>query len=118
MDRLSNEHLEVLTQRIASLERDCWTYEATVRKLLERAEAAEAACATAAQILKSGERMALQRAVNILNATGEEAKPYQYPVQLPAPLAWKSPSGREVLIKKDVIAALMSAGVPVEEDLN
>lgn len=107
---------EQLLERIKSLESDCWTYENTVKNLLERAGTAEAACAEAVRILKSGERMALTRAVNILLAVGEDATPYQYPVVLPEPLGWKSPSGNEVLKKKDVIAALMSAGVPVEGD--
>lgn len=108
------EKLEAAERRIAEMDRDCWTYENTVKTLLERAGSAESACAEAARILKSGERMALSRAVNILLAVGDESAPYQYPVMLPEPIGWKSPSGHEVLKKKDVIAALMSAGVPVE----
>ncbi|MBJ9162343.1 hypothetical protein I5485_07810 [Citrobacter farmeri] len=109
---------EKLLERVQSLESDCWIYENTIKKLLERAEAAEAACAKAFEILDSGERMALVRAKNVLHAhaRGEESRPYQYPVVLPEPLGWKSPSGNEVLKKKDVIAALVSAGVPVEKD--
>lgn len=106
--------LEAAENRIAELETDCWTYENTVKNLLERVGSAESACFEAARILKSGERMALTRAVNILLAAGEGATHYQYPVLLPEPLGWKSPSGNEVLKKKDVIAALMSAGVRVE----
>ncbi|MEZ4203907.1 ead/Ea22-like family protein [Salmonella enterica] len=108
------EKLEAAERRIAEMDRDCWTYENTVKTLLERAGSAESACAEAARILKSGERMALSRAVNILLAVGDESAPYQYPVMLPEPIGWKSPSGHEVLKKKDVIAALISAGVPVE----
>ncbi len=108
--------LEAANRRSAELDRDCWTYENTVKTLLERAEYAESACTEAARILKSGERMALTRAVNILLSVGECATSYQYPVVLPEPIGWKSPSGHEVLKKKDVIAALMSAGVPVEGD--
>lgn len=110
------EELEKAKQRRVELDNDCWTYENTVKGLLERAGSAESACAEAARVLKSGERMALSRAVNILLATGENAAPYQYPVALPEPLGWKSPLGNEVLKKKDVIAALMTAGVPVEGD--
>ncbi|EBW2413415.1 hypothetical protein CBJ34_24440 [Salmonella enterica subsp. enterica serovar Elisabethville] len=110
------EKLEAANRRSAELGRDCWTYENTVKTLLERAESAESACTEAARILKSGERMALTRAVNILLSVGECATSYQYPVVLPEPIGWKSPSGHEVLKKKDVIAALMSAGVPVEGD--
>lgn len=108
------DELEAAENRIAELETDCWTYENTVKNLLERAGSAESACLEAARILKSGERMALNRAVNILLAVGEDATHYQYPVMLPEPLGWKSPSGNEVLKRKDVIAALMSAGVPVQ----
>ncbi|EAW7878211.1 ead/Ea22-like family protein [Salmonella enterica subsp. enterica] len=108
--------LEAANRRSAELDRDCWTYENTVKTLLERAESAESACTEAARILKSGERLALTRAVNILLSVGECATSYQYPVVLPEPIGWKSPSGHEVLKKKDVIAALMSAGVPVEGD--
>ncbi|EDJ6558279.1 ead/Ea22-like family protein [Salmonella enterica subsp. enterica serovar Kentucky] len=108
--------LEAANRRSAELDRDCWTYENTVKTLLERAESAESACTEAARILKSGERMALTRAVNILLSVGECATSYQYPVVLPEPIGWKSPSGHEVLKKKDVIAALMSAGVPVDGD--
>ncbi|SUI09885.1 EaD [Salmonella enterica subsp. enterica] len=108
--------LEAANRRSAELDRDCWTYENTVKTLLERAESAESACTEAARILKSGERRALTRAVNILLSVGECATSYQYPVVLPEPIGWKSPSGHEVLKKKDVIAALMSAGVPVEGD--
>ncbi|ECY0598584.1 ead/Ea22-like family protein [Salmonella enterica] len=108
--------LEAANRRSAELDRDCWTYENTVKTLLERAESAESACTEAARILKSGELMALTRAVNILLSVGECATSYQYPVVLPEPIGWKSPSGHEVLKKKDVIAALMSAGVPVEGD--
>ncbi|ENN6465524.1 ead/Ea22-like family protein [Salmonella enterica] len=108
--------LEAANRRSAELDRDCWTYENTVKTLLERAESAESACTEAARILKSGERMALTRAVNILLSVGECATSYQYPVVLPEPIGWKSPSGHEVLKKKDVIAALMSAGAPVEGD--
>lgn len=110
------EKLEATNRRSAERDRDCWTYENTVKTLLERAESAESACTEAARILKSGERMALTRAVNILLSVGECATSYQYPVVLPEPIGWKSPSGHEVLKKKDVIAALMSAGVPVEGD--
>ncbi|EHI1800498.1 TPA: ead/Ea22-like family protein [Salmonella enterica subsp. enterica] len=106
--------LEAANRRSAELDRDCWTYENTVKTLLERAGSAESACTEAARILKSGERLALTRAVNILLSVGECAISYQYPVVLPEPIGWKSPSGHEVLKKKDVIAALMSAGVPVE----
>lgn len=106
--------LEAANRRSAELDRDCWTYENTVKTLLERAESAESACTEAARILKSGERMALTRAVNILLSVGEDAAPYRYPVVLPEPLGFKPPSGRDVLLKNDVIAALMSAGVPVE----
>ncbi|ELE4228982.1 ead/Ea22-like family protein [Salmonella enterica] len=108
------EKLEAAERRIAEMDRDCWTYENTVKTLLERAGSAESACAEAARILKSGERMALSRAVNILLSVGEDAAPYRYPVVLPEPLGFKPPSGRDVLLKNDVIAALMSAGVPVE----
>ncbi|EAX3593319.1 hypothetical protein AZ928_09665 [Salmonella enterica] len=108
------EKLEAANRRSAELDRDCWTYENTVKTLLERAESAESACTEAARILKSGERMALTRAVNILLSVGEETTPYRYPVVLPEPLGFKPPSGRDVLLKNDVIAALMSAGVPVE----
>ncbi|EEE2003745.1 hypothetical protein CI266_004123 [Salmonella enterica subsp. enterica serovar Kotte] len=110
------EKLEAANRRSAELGRDCWTYENTVKTLLERAESAESACTEAARILKSGERMALTRAVNILLSVGEDAAPYRYPVVLPEPLGFKPPSGRDVLLKNDVIAALMSAGVPVEGD--
>lgn len=106
--------LEAANRRSAELDRDCWTYENTVKTLLERAESAESACTEAARILKSGERMALTRAVNILLSVGEDTTPYRYPVVLPEPLGFKPPSGRDVLLKNDVIAALMSAGVPVE----
>ncbi|EBQ4126148.1 TPA: ead/Ea22-like family protein [Salmonella enterica] len=106
--------LEAANRRSAELDRDCWTYENTVKTLLERAESAESACTEAARILNSGERMALTRAVNILLSVGEDAAPYRYPVVLPEPLGFKPPSGRDVLLKNDVIAALMSAGVPVE----
>ncbi|EBA7901543.1 hypothetical protein CA479_24885, partial [Salmonella enterica] len=58
------EKLEAANRRSAELGRDCWTYENTVKTLLERAESAESACTEAARILKSGERMALTRAVN------------------------------------------------------
>lgn len=108
------EKLEAAERRIAEMDRDCWTYENTVKTLLERAESAESACTQAARILKSGERMALTRAVNILLSVGEDTTPYRYPVVLPEPLGFKPPSGRDVLLKNDVIAALMSAGVPVE----
>ncbi|ECJ5919149.1 hypothetical protein FNH63_16905 [Salmonella enterica subsp. salamae] len=108
------EKLEAANRRSAELDRDCWTYENTVKTLLERAESAESACTEAARILKSGERMALTRAVNILLSVGEDTTPYRYPVVLPEPLGFKPPSGRDVLLKNDVIAALMSAGVPVE----
>ncbi|EGA9776124.1 ead/Ea22-like family protein [Salmonella enterica] len=108
------EKLEAAERRIAEMDRDCWTYENTVKTLLERAESAESACTEAARILKSGERMALTRAVNILLSVGEDTPPYRYPVVLPEPLGFKPPSGRDVLLKNDVIAALMSAGVPVE----
>lgn len=108
------EKLEATNRRSAERDRDCWTYENTVKTLLERAESAESACTEAARILKSGERMALTRAVNILLSVGEDAAPYRYPVVLPEPLGFKPPSGRDVLLKNDVIAALMSAGVPVE----
>ncbi|ELG5682017.1 ead/Ea22-like family protein [Salmonella enterica] len=108
------EKLEAAERRIAEMDRDCWTYENTVKTLLERAESAESACTEAARILKSGERMALTRAINILLSVGEDTTPYRYPVVLPEPLGFKPPSGRDVLLKNDVIAALMSAGVPVE----
>ncbi|EIJ9867793.1 ead/Ea22-like family protein [Salmonella enterica] len=108
------EKLEAAERRIAEMDRDCWTYENTVKTLLERVESAESACTEAARILKSGERMALTRAVNILLSVGEDTTPYRYPVVLPEPLGFKPPSGRDVLLKNDVIAALMSAGVPVE----
>ncbi|EEP1939235.1 ead/Ea22-like family protein [Salmonella enterica] len=108
------EKLEAAERRIAEMDRDCWTYENTVKTLLERAESAESACTEEARILKSGERMALTRAVNILLSVGEDTTPYRYPVVLPEPLGFKPPSGRDVLLKNDVIAALMSAGVPVE----
>lgn len=108
------ERLKAANRRSAELDRDCWTYENTVKTLLERAESAESACTEAARILKSGERMALTRAVNILLSVGEDTTPYRYPVVLPEPLGFKPPSGRDVLLKNDVIAALMSAGVPVE----
>lgn len=108
------EKLEAANRRSAELDRDCWTYENTVKTLLERAESAESACTEAARILKSGERMALTRAVNILLSVGEDTTPYRYPVVLPEPLGFKPPSGRDVLLKNDVIAALMSAGVPIE----
>lgn len=63
-------------KRIAELTDDCWIYEGTVKKLLERAEAAESACSEAARILESGERMALTRSVEILRAAaaGKGAK--------------------------------------------
>lgn len=112
-DVLYEKH-EAAERRIAEMDRDCWTYENTVKTLLERAESAESACTEAARILKSGERMALTRAVNILLSVGEDTTPYRYPVVLPEPLGFKPPSGRDVLLKNDVIAALMSAGVPVE----
>ncbi|ECC1743926.1 hypothetical protein J5L86_001850 [Salmonella enterica] len=110
------EKLEAANRRSAELDRDCWTYENTVKTLLERAESAESACTEAARILKSGERMALTRAVNILLSVGGDTPPYRYPVVLPEPLGFKPPSGRDVLLKNDVIAALMSAGVPIEGD--
>lgn len=114
--RQAREQLAAAERRNAELDRDCWTYENTVKTLLERAESAESACTEAARILKSGERMALTRAVNILLSVGEDTTPYRYPVVLPEPLGFKPPSGRDVLLKNDVIAALMSAGVPIEGD--
>lgn len=71
------ESLEKALQRIAELDNDCWTYETTVKNLLERAGSAESSCAEAARILQSGERMALTRAITILLANGMkvEAKP-------------------------------------------
>lgn len=108
------EKLEAANRRSAERDLDCWIYENTVKTLLERAESAESACTEAARILKSGERMALTRAVNILLSVGEDTPPYRYPVVLPEPLGFKPPSGRDVLLKNDVIAALMSAGVPIE----
>ncbi|HHA1920548.1 TPA: ead/Ea22-like family protein [Enterobacter ludwigii] len=62
------DELEIAEKRIAELTDDCWIYEGTVKKLLERAEAAESACSEAARILESGERMALTRSVEILRA--------------------------------------------------
>ncbi|ECI4181644.1 hypothetical protein GMM32_04020 [Salmonella enterica subsp. diarizonae] len=108
------EKLEAANRRSAERDLDCWIYENTVKTLLERAESAESACTEAARILKSGERMALTRAVNILLSVGEDTPPYRYPVVLPEPLGFKPPSGCDVLLKNDVIAALMSAGVPIE----
>lgn len=64
------ESLKKALQRIAELENDCWTYETTVKNLLERAGSAESSCAEAARILQSGERMALTRAITILLANG------------------------------------------------
>nr|WP_315971165.1 hypothetical protein [Klebsiella variicola] len=64
------ESLEKALQRIAELDNDCWTYETTVKNLLERAGSAESSCAEAARILQSGERMALTRAITILLANG------------------------------------------------
>lgn len=71
------ESLEKALQRIAELDNDCWTYETTVKNLLERAGSAESSCAEAARILQSGERMALTRAITILLANGMkvEAEP-------------------------------------------
>ncbi len=71
------EALEKALQRIAELDNDCWTYETTVKNLLERAGSAESSCAEAARILQSGERMALTRAITILLANGMkvEAEP-------------------------------------------
>ncbi|KYF18356.1 hypothetical protein AIZ13_22090 [Salmonella enterica subsp. enterica serovar Typhimurium] len=66
----ADNELDTLRQRIAELENDCWIYEGTVKKLLDRAEAAESACNEAARILESGERMALTRSVEILRAAG------------------------------------------------
>lgn len=66
--RESEAKLEAAEKRIAELTDDCWIYEGTVKKLLERAEAAESACSEAARILESGERMALTRSVEILRA--------------------------------------------------
>ncbi|EMR0588751.1 hypothetical protein RNF46_003209 [Citrobacter freundii] len=64
------DRAEAAEKRIASLENDCWIYEGTVKKLLDRAEAAESACNETARILESGERMALTRSVEILRAAG------------------------------------------------
>lgn len=64
------DELETAEKRIAELENDCWIYEGTLKKLLDRAEAAESACNEAALILESGERMALTRSVEILRAAG------------------------------------------------
>lgn len=64
------ESLNKALQRIAELDNDCWTYETTVKNLLERAGSAESSCAEAARILQSGERMALTRAITILLANG------------------------------------------------
>ncbi|WP_330993748.1 MULTISPECIES: hypothetical protein [Enterobacteriaceae] len=64
------ESLKKALQRIAELDNDCWTYETTVKNLLERAGSAESSCAEAARILQSGERMALTRAITILLANG------------------------------------------------
>lgn len=62
------DELEAKDKRIAELESDCWTYENTVKNLLERAGSAESACLEAASIIESGERMALTRSVEILRA--------------------------------------------------
>lgn len=64
------ESLKKALQRIAELDNDCWTYETTVKNLLERAGSAESSCAEAARILQSSERMALTRAITILLANG------------------------------------------------
>nr|MDQ6121271.1 hypothetical protein [Klebsiella pneumoniae subsp. pneumoniae] len=60
------ESLEKALQRIAELDKDCRVYENNVKNLLERAGSAESSCAEAARILQSGERMALTRAITIL----------------------------------------------------
>lgn len=68
------EALEKAQQRIGELDNDCWTYENTVKNLLERAGSAESSCSEAARILQSGERMALTRAINILLAAGTKVE--------------------------------------------
>lgn len=55
-------------ERIAKLESDCWTYEYTIRGLLERAGNTENRCSEAARILESGERLALSRAIELLKS--------------------------------------------------
>jgi hypothetical protein len=74
MQNLNGKNISELIEKIRGLENDCWIYENTVKKLLERAEAAESACAEAARIINSGERLALTRAVNILISVGVEAR--------------------------------------------
>ncbi|HFN5541445.1 TPA: hypothetical protein ACHFNQ_005804, partial [Klebsiella pneumoniae] len=64
------ESLEKALQRIAELDKDCRVYENNVKNLLERAGSAESSCAEAARILQSGERMALTRAITILQGPG------------------------------------------------
>ncbi|EQC4461962.1 hypothetical protein ACY46W_005561, partial [Escherichia coli] len=54
----------------AELDKDCRVYENNVKNLLERAGSAESSCAEAARILQSGERMALTRAITILQGPG------------------------------------------------
>ena len=48
-------------------------------------------------------------AVDALNATAPQ------PVKLPASLGFKPPSGRDVLLRSDVIEAIRAAGYQVEE---
>lgn len=63
-----------LLEEVTGLRRDIWTYENTVKKLLERAESAEAACAEAVRILDGGERQALSKAIAILRPAGAVAE--------------------------------------------
>lgn len=69
-DRITEleKELRAKDERINGLDHDCWIYENTVRNLLERAEAAEAACEEAVTILNSGERQASSRSIQILKA--------------------------------------------------
>lgn len=81
------EALERAQQRIAELDNDCWTYENTVKNLLERAGSAE-------------NRLASLEAIST--------------VKLPTPLGWKPPSGRDVVRLDDVKKILTDAGIKVE----
>lgn len=73
------QRITEMEARAAKLDNDCWTYESTVKKkLLDRAEAAETACAGAAKLLNGGERLARTRAIEILtNLPDAEARTEQ-----------------------------------------
>lgn len=113
------EALEKAQQRIAELDNDCWTYENTVKNLLERAGSAEVACEMAAQILDRGERLALSRSLELLRSVscGKDAlESRTVTVKLPTPLGWKPPSGRDVVRLDDVKKTLTAAGIKVEAE--